>query len=92
MKSIFVSFSLYLICLFEGIYHMCVSFSIILFHLSLSLSTFTLRKRNGLSPLYLSLFIAFLLGAWPILGLLDSSLGYPQNYSVSYEKKGFIYF
>ena len=75
---------------------MCVTFSI-LSHLSLSLSTFTLRRKGkyGLSPLYLSLsliYITFLVGAWPILGLLDSSLGYPQKYSIAGDYKGFLFF
>ena len=73
---------------------MCVTFSIILSHLSLS--TFTLRKRNCLSPLYLSLsiiYISFLLDTWPAIGLVDSSLGYPQDdNTISGEKKGFIVF
>ena len=73
---------------------MCVTFSIILSHLSLS--TFTLRTRNGLSPLYLSLsliYISFLLDDCPAIVLLDSSLGYPQDdNTISGEKKGFIFF
>ena len=92
MKSIFDSYS-YLICsIRESI--TCVFLSLQSSLLYLLLSTFIVRQHGhtSLSPSYLTLSLIStshtLLDDWPMLGLLDSSSGYPE-YAISADDKGF---
>ena len=72
---------------------MCVSFSTIL-SISLLVNSLFVRKPVCLLYIFLchSFIITLLVGISLILGLVDSSLGYPRKYAISAEKKGFLFF
>ena len=94
MKSIFLCFELCLICcLRESI--TCVFHSIpsTLISLSLLVQSFFVNMATTVSFLYSFLSLcSFLLEDCPVLGLLDSSRGFPTAHSIAYARKGFHFF
>ena len=94
MKSIFLCFELCLICcLRESI--TCVFHSIPSTLIPLLVHSLFVNRVNGVSLICCFLtpsMNAFLLADYPVLGLLDSSLGYRTVRSISGDHKGFLCF